>query len=205
MIGRHGIAGLVLAAGESRRMGRDKPLLAYRGRTFLETILASLAEAGILRTAVVLGHHAERIRATVNLDAAEVVLNPDYRLGQTSSLQAGLRALAHPDLGAVVLCLVDYPTVSADVIRALVGAFRESGAPLVIPTFESRRGHPVVMGRALFPELLALAPDQGANSVVRGYGESVRLVEVLDPGILVDVDDPDSYQRLLSSQKQTQD
>ena len=196
------IAGLVLAAGESRRMGRDKALLLYRGRTFLETILLSLARAGIERTAVVLGHHAEQIRAAADCGGAEIVLNPDYPLGQTSLLQAGLRTLVEPDLKAVVLCLVDHPAVTADAIRVLARTFRESGSPLVIPTFENRRGHPIVIGRALFAELLDLQPGEGANLVVHRHHESARLVEVADPAILIDLDDPESYERLVRDRLQ---
>ncbi|HXJ93265.1 MAG TPA: nucleotidyltransferase family protein [Terriglobia bacterium] len=87
------IAGLVLAAGESSRMGRDKALLPYRGRTFLETIVAKLREAGLSRVAVVLGHHADEIWRAVDLQGVEVVTNCDYLRGQTSSLQVGLAAL----------------------------------------------------------------------------------------------------------------
>ena len=95
------IAGLILAAGESTRMGRDKALLEYRGRTFLANILNTLREAGIERVVVVLGYHAEEIRQSVDLTAAKVVVNQDYRLGQTSSLQTGLRALEEDEPGAV--------------------------------------------------------------------------------------------------------
>jgi len=87
------IAGLVLAAGESSRMGRDKALLPYHGRTFLEMVVAKLREAGISRVGVVLGHHAGEIRRAVSLPGVEVVTNCDYLRGQTSSLQAGLAAL----------------------------------------------------------------------------------------------------------------
>ncbi len=190
------IAGLILAAGESSRMGRDKALLVYRGRTFLETILGMLREAGIQRVVVVLGHHAEEIQCAVDLSAAEVVVNRDYARGQTSSLQAGLRALEGEDLEAVVLALVDHPAVSAEVVRALVAAFEQSRAPVVIPTFHGQRGHPVLISRGLFPELLSLNTEQGANTVMRRHREATQFVEVNDRRILSDVDDPESYQRL---------
>ncbi len=139
------IAGLILAAGESSRMGQDKALLTYRDRTFLETIISILREADVSRVAVVLGHHAEEIQRGVKLEDVEVVINPEYHRGQTSSLQAGLRALESADLEAVVLCLVDHPLISADTVRALVASFRRSGAPVVIPTFQNQRGHPVLL------------------------------------------------------------
>jgi molybdenum cofactor cytidylyltransferase len=190
------IAGLILAAGESSRMAQDKALLTYRGRTFLETIIQTLREADVSRVAVVLGHHAEEIQRGVKLEDVEVVVNPEYRRGQTSSLQAGLRALDSPDLEAVVLCLVDQPLISADTVLALVMTFRRTGAPVVIPTFQDRRGHPVLIARALFSELLSLDPGEGANTVIRKYRDATQLVEVNDSGILLDVDDPETYCRL---------
>lgn len=189
------IAALILAAGESSRMGQDKALLTYRGRTFLETIVAGLQEAGIERVAVVLGHHAEQIQGAMTLEGAEIIINRDYRRGQTSSLQAGLRALESPSLEAVVLCLVDHPLVAADTVRRLIASFRETGAPVVIPTYENQRGHPAVISRALFEELLRLSPDEGANTVIRKYRDSTEFVEVSDEGILLDVDNPDAYRR----------
>lgn len=190
------IAGLILAAGESSRMGQDKALLTYRGRTFLETVVQTLREADVSRVAIVLGHHAEQIQGAVTLEGAEIVINRDYARGQTSSLQAGLRALESADLEAVVLCLVDHPLISADTVRALVASFRRSGAPVVIPTFQNQRGHPVLIGRALFSELLSLDPGEGANTVIRKYREATQFVEVDDQGVLLDVDDAEAYRRL---------
>ena len=190
------IAGLILAAGESSRMGTDKALLAYRGRTFLENIVATLREAGVEKIAVVLGHHAEQIRRGVNLEGAEVVVNQDYARGQTSSLQSGLRALASPGLEAVVLCLVDHPAVRSGTIRKLITDFQESSAPLVIPTFRAQRGHPVVIARELFDELLRLGANEGANAVMRKHRATTRFVESDDPEILLDVDDLKSYREL---------
>ena len=187
---------MILAAGESSRMGRDKALLIYRGRTFLETIIVMLREAGIDRIAVVLGHHAEEIRQATNLAEVEVVINLEYRRGQTSSLQAGLRALGPPDLEAVILCLVDHPAVTSTTVRKLVESFRFSAAPVVIPAHQGQRGHPVIIGRALFDELLSLGPEQGANLVVRNYRDRTSFVEVDDPGVLLDVDAPKTYRQL---------
>jgi molybdenum cofactor cytidylyltransferase len=190
------IAGLILAAGESSRMGQDKALLTYGGRTFLETIISILREADVSRVAAVLGHHAEEVQRGVKLEDMEVVINPEYHRGQTSSLQAGLRALERADLEAVVLCLVDHPLISADTVRALVASFRRSGAPVVIPTFQDQRGHPVLIGRTLFSALLSLDPGAGANTVIGRHRDATQLVEVNDSGILLDVDDPEAYHRL---------
>jgi molybdenum cofactor cytidylyltransferase len=190
------IAGLILAAGESSRMRRDKALLTYRGQTFLETILKNLGAAGIKRIIVVLGHHAEVIQAKVMLDTAQIVINQDYARGQTSSLQAGIEALADEPPEAVLLCLVDHPAVSAEVMAKLVERFESTHTPVVIPTFQGERGHPVVISRALFPELRALLPAEGANTVIRKYRDATEFVEVDDRGILIDVDEPHTYEGL---------
>jgi molybdenum cofactor cytidylyltransferase len=194
------IAGLILAAGESTRMGADKALLTYRGRTFLETIVNVLREAGIQRIAVVLGHHAEQIERAVNLQGAEFIVNSDYRRGQTSSLHAGLRVLATPECEAIVLCLVDQPLVLPQTVQKLIIAFQHSHAPVVIPTHQSRRGHPVLIARNLFEELNRLDAETGANTVIRKYHDVTQFVEVSDAGILVDVDDPEGYRRLSESE-----
>ena len=123
------IAGLILAAGESRRMGRDKALLTYHGRSFLENIIHNLAAAGIEKITVVLGHHAEAIRRVVNLAAVQVVVNEDYQRGQTSSLQLGLAAAAVDLPEAVILCLVDHPAISTEVILQLTEEFQSTHPP----------------------------------------------------------------------------
>jgi len=192
------IAGLILAAGESTRMGMDKATLAYRGRTFLEAIVQTLREAGIERLVVVLGHHAQEIQRQVNIDAEQVVINPDYRSGQTSSLQAGLRALSADDPEALLLCLVDHPAISQGTVRSLVATFRQSGAPVVIPTYRGRRGHPVLIARPVFEELLGLPRGVGADSVVRKYRPTTQFVELEDEGVVTDIDDRESYARLVS-------
>jgi CTP:molybdopterin cytidylyltransferase MocA len=190
------LAGIILAAGESSRMRTDKALLTYRGRTFLEAILSTLHGAGIDRVVVVLGHHAEEIRRAVDLSSAQAVVNTDYRRGQTSSLQAGLRALETENLEAVVLCLVDHPAVSAETLRKLVESFKTSGSNVAVPTFQGQRGHPVLIGRALFAELKKLGPEQGANAVIRKHRGATQFVDVNDAGILTDVDDPETYRGL---------
>jgi molybdenum cofactor cytidylyltransferase len=194
------IAGLILAAGESCRMGTPKATLTYRGQTFLERIVQTLRQIDIERIVVVLGHQAEDIQRHIKIAPAQVVINPDYRRGQTSSLQVGLRSLIGDEPEAAVLCLVDHPAVSAETVRRIVATFRQCGAPVVIPTYQGRRGHPVLIGRQVFDELLGLACDVGADSVVRRYRPATQFVEVEDEGIVIDVDDPESYRRLISSE-----
>jgi molybdenum cofactor cytidylyltransferase len=190
------VAAVVLAAGESSRMGADKALLMYRGKTFLENIISVLRNAGIGRVVVVLGHHAELIQQGIDLSAVEVAVNQDYRHGQTSTLQAGLRALAANKPAGVLLCLVDHPSVSAETVQKLIQHFKSTGKPVVIPQLNGKHGHPVLVGREVVGRIAALGPDQGADTVIHHYRPQTEFVEVTDPGILIDVDDPESYLKL---------
>jgi molybdenum cofactor cytidylyltransferase len=190
------IAAVVLAAGESSRMGADKALLMYRGRTFLEIIISALREGGVGRVVVVLGHHAELIEQSVDLSTVEVVVNQNYRRGQTSSLQAGLRVLAANETDGVVFCLVDHPAISAETVNKLIQYFRSTGKPVVIPQLNGKHGHPVLVGREVFAQIAALGPSQGADTVIHKYRDRTEFVEVTDPAILIDVDDPESYLQL---------
>ena len=194
------VAGIVLAAGESSRMGEYKALLMYRGRTFLENIVAALMDAGIQRVVVVLGHHAELIRQRVNLSSVEVIVNQDYRSGQTSSLQAGLRVLAGNEPAAVILCLVDHPVLSVDTLKKLINSFRFTGRPVVVPQTNGKHGHPVLLGRELFSRILRLGPDDGADTVIHQYRDQTEFVDVTNPGILIDVDDPEGYRKLMAQE-----
>ena len=194
------VAGIILAAGESSRMGADKALLVYRGKTFLENIIAALREAGVRRVIVVLGHNADLIQQSVNLSEVEVAVNQDYRRGQTSSLQAGLRVLAAGEPDGIVLCLIDHPVISADTIGILIQHFKPNSRPVVVPQMQGRHGHPVLVGREVFSQIAALGPDDGADTVIHKYRDRTEFVEVTDPGILIDVDDPESYLNLTTRQ-----
>jgi molybdenum cofactor cytidylyltransferase len=151
---------------------------------------------------VVLGHHAETIQHAVNLAAVRVVVNHDYQRGQTSSLQTGLAATATDSPDAIILCLVDHPAISTEVIAQLIKRFESTRPPVLIPTYKGQRGHPVVISQSLFPELMALPPDEAANTVIRKYRDATEFVEVADPGILLDVDDAAAYEELIEGSRQ---
>ena len=190
------VAGVVLAAGESSRMGADKALLMYRGKTFLENIIAALRAAGLQRVVVVLGYHAELIQQSVDLSSVEVVVNQDYSRGQTSSLQAGLSLLKGDPPDAVVLSLVDHPAITAQTVSTLIQQFESGKRPVVVPQIQGKHGHPVLMSREVYGQIAALEPDKGADTVIHQHRDRTEFVEVTDPGILIDVDDPESYLRL---------
>lgn len=191
------MAALILAAGESSRMGEDKAILQYRGRPFLEVIIQNLRQAGVEHIVVVLGHHAAEIQRMTALDHVKVVVNRHYRLGQTSSLQAGLEALDLTATEGILLTLVDHPAVPPEVMRRVLQAHMESGAPVVVPVYRGRGGHPVLIGHELFEELLQLPASEGANAVIRKYRDVTCRLDVEDESVLLDVDRPEDYRRLV--------
>lgn len=187
-------AGIILAAGESSRMGSPKALLEFRGETFLDRLIRCLS-AQCSPVIVVVGHEPEMIRAGVRAPAKAVfVLNPEYQLGQFSSLQCGLRAVS-PEADGVIFTPVDHPNIEPATVTRLM----ESGAAIAIPQYLGRHGHPVLVSRALVPELLAQPADSQARAVFHQHRNEIRYVDVADPGILDDIDDPEAYSRLLAS------
>jgi molybdenum cofactor cytidylyltransferase len=188
------ISAIVLAAGKSERMGSPKALLPLRGRTFLAHILDAIANSTIEDPVVVIGHHRAEIEPVVK-QSARVIFNPDYELGMITSFQAGIRALRR-DITGALLFLVDHPLVETATIKALIANF----APhrIVLPVFAGRRGHPVLFASEILQEILVLTSSQGANIVVRKDPSRVVEVPVKSPGILVDVDTPEDFQKLQS-------
>ena len=188
------ICAIVLAAGKSERMGKPKALLPLRGKTFLENILAAISNSPVEETCVVVGHHRDEIEPHVK-PPARLVFNPDYEQGMITSLQAGIRWLPSHTSGAL-LFLVDHPLVESETIKSLV---RKVGPDrIVLPTFQGRRGHPVLFGSAILEEILGLSASQGANIVVHKDPDRIVEVSVNSPGILVDVDTPEDFLKLQS-------
>ena len=185
------ISAIVLAAGKSERMGRPKALLPIHGRTFLENILDVISRTSIEDTIVVLGHHREEIERSLPLLSA--VFNPDYEQGMITSFQAGIRKLSRDTSGAF-LFLVDHPLVEPAAIAAMIANLAANR--IVLPTFEGRRGHPVLFSSEILEEILALPPSEGANIVVRKSPDRIIEVSVNVPGILVDVDTPEQFEKL---------
>jgi CTP:molybdopterin cytidylyltransferase MocA len=181
-------AGLILAAGESRRMGAPKALLEYRGETFLAR-LVRLFTARCSPVIVVLGAAEIPVPAP-----ARVAVNENWRDGQTSSMQCGLRAVP-PDADGVLFTLVDHPAVEPATIDALLAGTGR----LRIPRFEGRRGHPIWFSRDLISELLAVPPDGAARDAIRAHYAEAEFLDVSDPGILADIDDRAAYETLLGA------
>ncbi len=197
------ISGIILAAGESRRMGSPKALLDYQGRPFIENICTAFLTAEVDELIVVLGAHAhaEPIRAVVPKHSAlRTVVNPQYRLGQLSSLQVGIQTLS-PESEAAVVNLVDHPLIRPETIQALMSSFTDDPLPIIIASYQGRRGHPVLFAKGVYGEILAAPLDRGAKVVVRKDPERVRELALDDPGIRADIDTPQEYARWVGTRK----
>lgn len=185
------VAGLLLAAGGGRRLGgRPKALLAHRGRPLVERAVAALRAGGCDPVQVVLGASAAQVRRRADLAGCRVVENPQWGAGMGSSLRAGLTALAATDAVAALVMLVDQPRVGAEAVARLLAAHRE-GAALVAAAYHGERGNPVLLARALWPEVMATATgDRGARDFLRAHRDRLELVECSDVAAPDDIDTP---------------
>ena len=212
------LAAVILSGGASQRMGSPKALLPYRGKTFLEHLLEVSTHPKIGDRRIVLGPHAESIRAAVPLPNADVVLNPDWEKGQLTSIHAAIRSLpANGNIDGMLLFLIDHPAVSASLVEILIQRFYDkpiqasserpvvgaaftppgvSTSRIVLPTYNGKRGHPVIFSSSLFPELLAAPLEQGARTVVWAHASEVIEVSTVEEGCVLNVNDPDALKRM---------
>jgi molybdenum cofactor cytidylyltransferase len=189
-------AGLILAAGESRRMGSPKALLRYRGEMFLDRLVRLFACA-CSPVIVVLGAGAEQIRAAV-AEPATFVVNHDWQRGQTSSMQRGLAAVP-ADADGVLFTLVDHPAVESATMEALLSGTQplpDGQFLLRIPRYDNRRGHPIWLSSLLIPEFLSVREPLTAKDVVHAHAAETEYLDLDDPGIVADIDDPAAYHTL---------
>ena len=189
------LAAVILAAGASRRMGRIKALLPFRGETVLDRLIGLYGRFAA-PVIVVLGHHeAEIRRGMVRGSEAVIAVNPEPERGQLSSLQCGLR-LAPED---VLFSPVDFPAVEQATVAALLREFpARPAATLVAPSFAGKHGHPVLIRAALKDELLALAPEDTARTALHRHGQTAFYLDVEDAGVTADIDSPEEYEQLLA-------
>lgn len=190
------IHGVILAAGRSSRMATPKPLLEIGAETFLQRSVHTLRAAG-----------CDHVHAVVNVAStgagsegsglgADLIVNEDPESEQIDSLRLVLRRLS-PEVAAVVVLPVDLPLVAVETARALVEAYRAEPAPLYLPFHNGVAGHPVLLDRTVFDEVLTTEFDEGVRSLIMAHARDLREVPVTDPGILIDIDTPDDYWRYI--------
>lgn len=193
------VHGIIPASGSSTRMGTPKALLDADGRSFLERVALALVNGGCASLLVVLRDPGSPLAAMARKIGAEVVENPDPAEGPVGSLQRGIEALP-PDAEGCVFCPVDHPLVTAETVAALVAAFRDRAAkgsppPVVAPTWNGTRGHPVLFASGIFPELLEEGLEEGARTVVHRHLDRLVEVPVDDEGVVIDIDTLPEYRR----------
>jgi molybdenum cofactor cytidylyltransferase len=187
------LTAVILAAGESKRMGSPKALLLYNDRTFLEHLLEITCHPKIGAQLIVLGAGAEAISKHVGLKPEQTVVNPEWESGQLSSIKAALKSIAEKPCDGVLLCLVDHPLISSKLIGELIESFYRSGKLIVLPTFHGKRGHPVIFSSKLFSELLDAPEETGARSAVWKHAKEICEVPTSEEGIILNLNDPETF------------
>jgi molybdenum cofactor cytidylyltransferase len=180
------IGAVILAAGESRRMGKSKPLLKIGGKYLIERALDAFDLVD--RIIVVLGHEPERLIQVLQKLGVNWTVNPNYREGMTSSFKEGLKKFKKFD--AVFLALCDQPTVNPDFLAKAIDAWKR-GVKVVSPMYKGKKGHPVLFDRSLFEEILALKNGELIRDVIHRHEKDHYLIEAGEWAV-IDIDTPDS-------------
>jgi molybdenum cofactor cytidylyltransferase len=193
------IAGVVLAAGTSSRLGRPKQLLPLAGEPLLRHTVRATLTSKLDAVLIVLGHEADAVRAAVADLPVRIVFNPDYALGQSTSVRAGVDALS-PQTEAALFLLGDQPSIAPATIDALIQTWRDTNAPIVAPRYVDGIGNPVLFARRVFPELMSLAGARGARAIVKTYQQRGLLsVFSVDQPMPPDIDTEADYAALLAA------
>ena len=191
------IVGIILAAGLSSRMGEVKSLLPWGESLLLDRVIENAYQSKLASLIVVLGYEAERILEKINFKESKVIINPDYSLGHSSSLRVGLDGVPL-DTDAAMFLLGDQPFVTAKIIDIMIRAFQKRPSSLIIPTYQGKRGNPVVVHHSIFNMVKEITGDTGPRVLFRSLKKQIQEVEVFDPGIHFDIDTIEDYWKLTS-------
>ena len=195
MRGKQNAAAVILAAGRSRRMGAFKPLLPFGARTVIETCVESLRAAGVSEIVVVVGHRGEELRARLASSGVRFAPNDDAESEMGASIARGVEQLSG-GAGAVLIALAYHPAVTAEAIRFLAETRERTGARIVVPVWQGRGGHPVLVDLSLRRELLRLGESRGLRGLFEAHAGEVLRVEVECPFVARDMDSWDDYRAL---------
>lgn len=196
------ISGIILAAGESKRMGELKQLLPFGKSTVIESVLDALITSKLDEIIVTLGHESERIKEKIaaKLDHKRVraAYNPDYKLGMLTSIKAGIKAVA-PNSNALLIALVDQPFIKSKLVNKVIEAFSKTDKGIVIPSYNMRRGHPMVMDlRKYKAEIMNIQGEEsGLRELIRAHSDDIFYLVVDSDIVLRDMDYKEDYIREL--------
>lgn len=187
------VVGIILSAGESKRMGTPKQLLPWGETIILQRVIDNALASRLGMILLVLGYHADDIAGKIRISSkSKILVNPDFRTGMSSSVKCGVKN-APTNAEAFMLLLGDQPFISSRIIDKLIDCYKTSGHGIIIPVYEGHRGHPVIFDSKYKEELLSIS-DQGAREVVNKHAHDIFTVRVDSPGILTDIDTPQDYQ-----------
>ena len=192
------IAAVILAAGESSRLGRPKQLIQFRGKSLVRRIVDAADEAGCSPIAVVIGSDGKKMAPELKRTSAAIVENENWRNGIGTSIRAGMQSLIEhgQDLNAVMLLVCDQPLVETELIRQLIACYGETGKTIVASSYSGTLGVPALFDRSHFEELVTLPDDSGAKSIIISRRE--RVVEFPFPQGNIDIDTLADYERLIA-------
>ncbi len=181
-------------------MGEPKQLLPFGKSTIVETVVDNMLGAKFDEVIVVVGHRAEAIQKQLGTRAIKTVFNPDYREGMLTSAQAGIRA--KKENGAFALMLVDQPFITSALIDQVVDAYQQTEKGIALPSYNYKRGHPVIFDQKYASDILALTPESdGVRTLFKKYSHDIHYVTVDTDAVLRDIDDPEDYKRALKEEE----
>ena len=194
------ISAVILAAGESKRMGKqNKLLLPVAGEALLIKLIKSVCDSDVGQVIVVIGHEAEKIRRKLNNFPLSFVYNPNFSEGMTTSIKFGVKEVS-PDSDGFLICLADMPFINTSEISKLIHAYVQNRIKkkrlIVVPVFQGQRGNPVLFSSEFRNDILEHKKESGCKEVIMNNSESVKEIEMDDDNMLLDVDNLDDYQRL---------
>jgi len=190
------ISAILLAAGESKRMGEPKQLMPFSRGTMVEQTVDNLLNSTVDEVIVVVGHRAEEVIKTIVTKPVKLAVNPDYQQGMSTSIIAGLR-LVDSRAQAVMLALGDQPLVDSQTINRLIDEFYNHNKGIAIPTYRGRRGHPVIFAIKYREKLLELKGDIGGRQIIKDHPDDILEITVDSEGVITDIDTRNDYQSRL--------
>jgi molybdenum cofactor cytidylyltransferase len=194
-------AGIILAAGESKRFGQPKQLIQLQGKYILEWVLKAALTSRLEKVILVLGHDYLKIKEKVDnaghTEKLLIVYNRDYRQGQSSSLRSGLSEI-RGIFPQVMVLLGDQPLVTRDVIDMMLERFQQSDKTIGVPFYKGKRGNPVIFSQVFYDALMTIEGDMGARDIIKRHPSKVLKIEIDDPTVFFDIDSPEDLKRMKS-------